>query len=581
MKEKILIATMILGTLGLVSCTKTDDPISSSDEKSYTNATFVLPDIDITSKAEADFDGFGNAPDDADDRRLVASDLKLLIFDATTGVLEKKADFTSVSGTPNTGTVTVLTYTGQKKIFVVGNVSQLIDVNPATGADAATTFTTKYSSLTEGASTVSDFKAMAFDAGGPQLWSINKASSSRTWKVNHLATQASGSQGLPVSSNDDIIYTLAPGVTAANSQTGTPSQSGTSSNNHFSITMKMMSARARLAVNTAALTGPTVLVYDWDNPSTSGINFPFQAWTITNMTWTLKNLPKYASYIEWVLSSKPTSYYYDFSSAQTNPAHSDYASRFDTGNNINTPLLSAASATAAQANTTAPYLFAPDNLNQAGNSIQRGQSTFYIVKAKVTPKRVAGELWGVDGVGAYYFGDNWATTWGSTSYVYLRKTIGKYHLLQQVDYKAGTTDLGTYNFFRSVEFLEWVWYMDAHPERTYSFGDPAIHTLFTTEVVNTIGGGDPNNIYWEYGADQYQYWRLDVGEGNFPGAINYGVKRGVSYNGWIETILSPGAPSEDILYEHPEAPVTSSGFLTGAIEVKPWVLSPEIISGVE
>ncbi|MDR1859629.1 MAG: fimbria major subunit [Bacteroidales bacterium] len=570
-KRTALVATAFAVVLLTAACSKEEtvnqDTNGTLMPETLTSVTFT---VDQGTKATEDFNvPAGRLPSaESNEMRLVPSDLKLLIFDVQSGLLEKMESFTT------TTSLTVLVKSGDKKIYAVGNVNTLFDIDPSTGATLpSTSFLSKYGALTVGTTTLSAFKALAFDAGTPQPYSVNKASTVRTYNLRPLWQFPNpATQGQPVASNDSIVYTLAPNITATGSQSGTASESGTSVNNHFSLKLKFMSAKARVAFYSTTPVSGTNQIWHTTEFGDAYIN---GSRTDKLPQWTIKNQPRYSYYIG-AFAGQPTSYYYNF----TGSGAADYEARFDQANNINRQAaVYSTSPTAFGSPDTTQYMFTPDNNSSKGNGIQRGQSTFAAVKLMWYPQIVLHSAVETPGV-AGGFTITPVTNFGGpdgiyvptfNSFVYLRKNIGTSQYLQAGNFYAGYAMFGGATIAQGLEELEKAWWINKHWTGTGTVPSAAaIHTQFVTEVINepTLGNGNADNIYFGY-TEGICYYRIDIGAMN-NGAIQYGIKRGYKYDMLITGITGIGYPEERYLFENPDDPVEANSFLTVEVLVAPW-----------
>ncbi|MDR1859628.1 MAG: fimbria major subunit [Bacteroidales bacterium] len=556
-KIYLLTALIILGIAGLPSCVENDVSQQSSGsqltERETTQASFTLIPTPST-RAVTDFRSdtlSGSTADEATQANLVASDLKLLIFDVQSDVLEIKQNFTTTS------TITVLVKVGPKKIFVIGNVASLAD------KVGGGTFNSKYTALTVGTTTLTQFRAMNFDAGVPQLYSINKASSSRTFDLHVLAQPAGGGGGLPVSNTEEITYDIEPDISAAQSQVPPGSNSGSSANNHFNIYLVYMTAKAKVDFLTTAVgnvAGGTAFVY-MGGPTPPTGEPPYYP------HWTVKNLAKHTHYVQH-FSGSPQSYNYNF----TGNNAADFAAEFDTGNNLDRRITAAIpTADPTDADTYRKhYVVTPENNSSKGNAIQRGQSSFYAIRLTFLPKEYIEDVNG--GMSNNTFSATispTATTFSNPmteapkSYLYLRKGIGLSQYLQAETYWKDT-----------VALFKAYWHEKHYNAMSNTWtGSPTQVTQarseFLADIVTVMGNGNRDEIYFVYKG--WNYYRIDIGEALGGGGMKYGVLRGNKYYATISNVTGPGYPEERYLYERPTDPVESYTYLTVDISVSPWV----------
>ncbi|MDR1859633.1 MAG: hypothetical protein LBR06_01760 [Bacteroidales bacterium] len=548
MKKNLFFLLGIAALVGLSSCSSDETAGTVDTPQLKGEPAYASFSIATETKATVDFDStpLAQVDDEADDMRLVATDVWLFIFDVATGTLEKKQAFGSAT------TATVLVTAGSKKIFVTANTNALADIT-ATGAVSTTTYISKYGAWTEGTTTLTAFLGEAYDAGTPQYYDVVKASSSRTFKLGPLTTQTTASQGLPVGNSNELTYTIVPDITDTQSQAGTGSATGASANNHFAISLKFMSAKARIALLTGSLIDGTA---------------PYQTGTVLTSTgnepkWTLKNQPKLTNYIEG-FSAKATSYYYNFDGTTT---LSDYTSRFDAANNIDVLIPTTYATDALFHASNEKFLFTPDNNNYKGNSIQRGQSTFYAIQLKYVPRKLINTITGHPTQALQFRVDSLIVPSGTTpSYTYLLASVGSSDYLQP----------GVF-FADSLTLAKAIW-MELHydPSTNPWTGSSLQLAEAQTDLDNkiaTVGLGARDAIYYQF-KNSTSYYRLDIGS-KTGSAVTYGINRGNKYEATVSRVNGPGFPDEKYLFIDPEKPVVSNAYLTADITVLPWNPVPQ------
>jgi len=206
-----------------------------------------------------------------------------------------------------------------------------------------------------------------------------------------------------------------------------------------------------------------------------------------------------------------------------------------------------------------------------GNSLPRGQSSYYAIKARYLPKFVFDDA-GVTFVevpnpamvlsGGKDLATN--TTWFPTSsnqnYVYLRKPIvGPY----------GNIPVGT--CFKTVTDLKkaaWLTtYADLSPGAVGYYG--WVSTAGGTQDLQADGLIGTQEIDFYGFLNATSYYRLDMGytEG---GTTYYGVLRGKAYTANITSITGPGVPFEHMLDDNPEDPVEALTYVTVVIDIMNW-----------
>lgn len=546
--KKFLAATMVVALAVFASCSNEnagEKPNGGGEElNGSTYATFKFNLTSNNSRALADFDPTTVDINDVNDAKLGVTDLRLVIFDATSRACEHNE---MVTGT----TETVLVTAGKKKIFVFANTGKLQD---ATKTPTTSDFDTKIAAYTKGGTkSLTDFYAEVFSAGIPQNYVMGRgettdprATADRAFHYNALWTRVDpGVLGIPASNSNAIEYTLIANVTKEQAEAEAPSNTGTSDKNSFNIQLEYMSAKARLllasdVVSKAATEDGTV---------------------IANVTYTVKNLAKYTKYVQNVESGVKKSYYWGF----FNPANKDDQSVFDP----HIDYASRATATVKTLPLNVPddyeFIFVPEN-NDA--NILRGQSSYYAMKATyepgvvicdvtynplATPSLVPTEKKLAD-CGVY-------NKEGAKDYIYVH-----------TDIKDGNTILvGAGTYFKNYDLLlEYIWTKKYDngawdgKEGTTTQRDEA-KAFMPTSATPLV---DKNQPFYSF-IDATSWYRIDLGKGKNKDT-DYGVLRGNAYTGVIDAINGPGLPSEKDLTENPGNPVKENTYVSVTILAAKW-----------
>ena len=511
------------------------------------------------------------------------SDVKVLIYDEASGLLEVKADM-DAQAPYDEASFTAIINAGLKKIFVFANCT------------AVTGFSTWYAGLTEDLSPLADVYTQTFDALVPQFvpW-VNKAGT-RTFDITPLYTRASG-YGLPASTTNQYSYKVVSGVdinqSKDNTNGGGPQQNidGTvvdQLNNHFDLDMFFLVSKARLSI---------------DNGVTD-----FAKAVVTNLSYSIHNLGKYTSLVLNVVGGRARSAIFGKSfdngttgitvdmlttppsialDASTTPAN-HYLRNFDGANSTAEPVATFTSGLSSH------FIYVPEATH---GTITRGMAPYYAINGTYKPKMV------VD-----------AITWNSTQQ---QKVIMNTSTIDAIVTAGGSLDYFVIN--RSF---------------TGNGGELEIGTCFATDSLlreavwltvygaGAAGGwdpiGDPGQVpaanlligacppeyptvavylqnpqpVWGYYAFTgcQSWWRANVGgtldDGNNynPGAyINpadlpyanpdpngWGTLRGVAYDATISEIKGPGVPYEWMLDTDKPDPLTALTEITIIVKIMDW-----------
>ena len=213
--KKILFSALAVMTM--ISCNKEVANVPDGpDDGGSGEATYASFTFNSGTKALADFEPNGVPANDAADAVIDVDgeDLYILIFNSSNAL----ESFTKVTSNPQT----ILVSAGsQKKIFVLANMAN-VDANlvATTGAPTvnvaatATTIAAIEAAFAGSGYSYSEFQALAFDAGTPQPYDVDKTNDSRTFSVLPLSTRVGGAYnlGLPMSNNTKITYTFAANI---------------------------------------------------------------------------------------------------------------------------------------------------------------------------------------------------------------------------------------------------------------------------------------------------------------------------------------------------------------------------------
>ncbi|MDH6314956.1 hypothetical protein M2463_000282 [Parabacteroides sp. PH5-13] len=528
MKKLIyLFALAILAGMGFCACsTEEVTPISPTNPGTdpsgnpSTYATFRF-NLAASSRAEADYVPGKFTPKDTEDATLNPNDLRLVIFNAKNGAVEYNEKMTKTSET-------VLLTAGKKKIFVFANVGTLNDTN----GGATDNFNARIAEFTKGGTkTYSDFEKLTFSAGTPQIYSVDKATTDRSFNIAPLHTYPAAAHGLPASNSNEFEYDAKADVTKeqAEDNSVTPSNSGTNPNNRFNIQLYYMVAKARLVTGPQALTDGSVSPYH----------------KVSNIKYSIKNLARYTYYTQH--TSVPQSYYH-FANYELTTLQTEFDKDFDYASSIEI--------NAEPSNTqesSANYLYVPENTHQ---HIRRGQSSFYAINLTFEPGTVVESVTQDLNVGLVTTTKKLADFTGANSkdYIYVSSPI--------------TSSIGRGTYFKTYDLLVQAVWIDQFGNSTNKWAgsqaqkDEAIAHIETKKVDNELP-------YLAF-TNAQSWYRLDIGEGDGDSA-DFGVLRGRSYVATINAITGPGYPKEENLYNKPGDPVSSMAYLNATITAAKWI----------
>ncbi|MCL2561375.1 MAG: fimbria major subunit [Rikenellaceae bacterium] len=530
MKKFLFSAVAMAMAFGMLSCTQEREAGENGKGNETTGSTAVSFSFNLPSatRAPIDFEPDGQAENNAQEVMFGAGDLTILIFN-NAGILEKKAEITS-------STYTTLLSAGQKTIFVLANLGtaanhalpNLKKVNTATLVPSVDQFT--LADLVEGSTTftLTNFLAVAFDAGTPQAYDVNKAGA-RTFSVVPLHTLvAAGTRGLPMSNSNASVFTVNANVTEDQANTpGTPVLSGSEQYNRFKIELDFLGAKARVIMNPATL------------PQTIA--------DISQPTYSVKNLAKYTSLVQRVVSGNPRSIYHTMTFTPAGDPVA-YTPHFDQASSITQPVL-------ANPATTPTYIYVPENTNTV---LLRGQSSFYAMNVTYKPRNIVSAIAyntliteppRIDFTrGAY---DAVVIT-PANSYVYVTEDAGIH----------GITD----RFFRTARLLADAVWMAANDL-------PITHGSYSASAADALVAGKYKTF-----VDAQSWYRFDIGVGAAPNTV-FGVLRGNAYTATVTNLTGPGEPTEGDLFEEPEIPVETRTYINVEITAKGWAVREQIVEG--
>ena len=332
-----------------------------------------------------DSEGFnGHSPSET--RRINPQEIRLLIFDNTTQLLEYNDMFPVSDSEAATATATVEVISGNKKVFVFANAETML----ISGYGSTQTFKTLFDSFTVGKTTLTDFYLDAvYDAGVPQYVPFENKET-RTFNFSELYKQAPGF-GFPSSSTNQYTYSLKADVSENSSKSNPdapdPLLNGialTQNNNNFTVDILVMLAKARLTYN------PSIL--------------KTKSADIDDIRYAVRNLSKYTNYVLNVVSGVARSFYYGLTFSNdvtgisyvapdpptgytfTPPQFSHYLQQFDSAADICVP---AAEFSSSYAPGVAPFLYLPESNN---SPVNHGQAPYIAFSAVYMPKYVVNSV---------------------------------------------------------------------------------------------------------------------------------------------------------------------------------------------
>jgi len=564
MKNLISLSLILL----LLSCSEErrfqQDELSPITEK--TNATFVLNILESgvvdndpqppASKAFADFNTDPKVENGALERKINPADVRLLIFDAITGILEVNETYGTISGADDILTKTVQVTSGSKKIFVIANAGAI---------------TSGIAALQKDVSTLVQFNALVYDAGAPQFPWSNKTTVTRSYNIKPLYA-FSGSAGLPASNTDQYTYILKAGIEAdpsLNNNSGSGGLATVNNNtvyqdfNHFQIDLIYMVAKARLGFTGTAISHSTIA-------------------SISDFKYSIHNLARYTNYVQHVVGSNPCSYYYgkSFNSPFVTAGPFgvyDYGYHFDASEN--------ASQSAALITTTAPYtfpantpyLYVPENNNTS--ALTWNQASFYSINAHYKPHQIVVAVGYQSGVPTPL---QLTTTSTHPSppvgYIYLRHDIAGPH---------GTLLAGTcFGTLALLQKAAWLCMQASSASgggwtgstTQVDYADVIIGSPPPTTVPPTLPVYPPPSYgYYVFSVPNASnntggnWYRVAIGDpSNADPYYKFGVFRGKAYNGVISAVGGPGVPYEWMMLNDVSDPINAPSHATARIQIKNW-----------
>jgi len=578
MKIKLFFAALAAVAFLAASCSEEEIGSNGTDVngliKGKTVATFTLNLSNPTTKALYSFDPDGKQSDANQERKINPADVRLLIFDLGSGILDvnQKFDVTPVGGIPYstdvTGyklTKTVQLMAGDKKIYVIANAGSI---------------TTAIAALTEDVSTLAAFNAIVFNAGTPQFPWTAKTPSERSFHIDGLYAFSGTTYGLPASNTDQYTYQLKAGIPAEESNTNSSGTGGSATvtgstvrqdYNYFEIDLIYMLAKGRLGYTEAALSSTT--------PSAS----------ISDIKYSIHNLARYTNFIQHVVGGLPLSYYdgMDFTTpfftSVAHTANDDYGTHFDAGVTVKqagTKVTGSPSGYVFDIDPDPypPFLYVPENNNR--NAILTwGQASHFAVNAHYKPNNIITAVsYQPTSVPPLQLSQTSTHPSPAVAYFYLLKDVGSiktgtcfltYALMQQACWLAlnatnipgGGWDPGTHSTVADG-------IIGSAPSATVpsELPDPALsiapygyyHFQLPNTTTNTGGNwyrvaiGDPNN------------------EGSNPAHYKFGVYRGKSYEVILTSFGGPGVPYEWMLISDPGEPVDAVTNVTVIVQIKDW-----------
>ena len=550
-------AAAIIAAMMISSCTKEKTGVVEDlSGKSYATFTFNVAN---TTRAISDFNvggpgtPTGVAANDLGDIKIADGDLYILIFNNTTGALEYKNVVTG-------GKHTALLSTGTKKIFVLANIGttganhvqpKLVTVNPSTLAPSTAAIT--WDDLAVGTTTLTSFYAICFNAGTPQSFSINKTTATRTYTLRPLWTVVDSDHGLAMSNSNQYTYTLKPSITEAqaNTATTTPALHTEETYNRFKVVLDYMGAKARLILDQSAI-----------NTKQTGVA------EISGPRYALKNLAKYTSLVQNVVSGNPQSIYHNlFPFGTPGLTQASFDPHVDQALNVNEGGTNMGLIPAASKSTNPPFIFVAEN---TGSDLKRGQSSFYALNLIYKPANIVKAIVYQSVTGNVEFTtdtyDNCVSIMDASGTKYIYDADG---LINKDGIKA--------QYFANFRL-----YADAAWMITY--GKPTTDASYTQAAADALVSTGSGTTFKLIKAKQYtnasSWYRIDIGEGTKTATVDniaYGVLRGHAYTCIVDDITGPGEPSEADLFKDPEDPVVSKTHINVTIEARGWIHVDEIV----
>jgi len=560
--KKPLFITFVFGfAFGvLISCNKDGghevppEPKPEPEPETETYATFTINMQNAGTKAFADFNPDMVGDDDASDARIAPGDLYILVFN-NDNILEYKAEVDSI---PHTALIT----SGAKRVFVLANLGStashvmgnLRRVNPET-LDA-TDIT--YADLKVGATTLNDLYAIAFDAGTPQGYDVDK-SGPRTFSIAPLFTRIDETHGLPMTNDNRYTFTLNPDVTKIQAETpGTPATDGSETYNRFAINLDYLCAKVRFVMN------PEVLfIYTTSQGDTL---YTSDLVDISDPFYTIKNLPKYFSLFPNVLGGPPGRFYYY--SIYQNRVQERYfqelsalfQNHFDKASNAGAQTGDPTYGGVPALTEGGSFLFVPEN--PFGGGADLGVSTCVIVNLTYKPKYIIKSVtWDAQRATIDYSYDSWDAL----------SAVGANILENGNQYfyrRGGLTGDDINEYFANKQLLA-----DALWMTTY--GDPAAGSGYSADAALELLGEIGNHTYQKYiGGPARFIWTFTDAQSWYRFNIHPGVYRGLAYTVVVKQFgyPEPGKP-EEMYYLLDEPGLSTGGYFDTRIdlEVTGWV----------
>jgi hypothetical protein len=390
-----------------------------------------------------------------------------------------------------------------------------------------------FADLVEGSTgfTLARFLEVAFDAGIPQEWDVDKDGQSRTFSVVPLHTIVqTGTLGFPMTNSNASVFTVNANVTEDQANTpigGSAPTSGSEQYNRFRIELDFLGAKARVIMNPATL------------PQTIA--------DISNPTYSVKNMAKYTSLVQRVVSGNPRSIYHTMTFTPADDPDS-YAPHFDQASSTTLPVL-------ANAATTPTYIYVPENTN---TELLRGQAPFYAKNVTYKPRNIVSAI-------AYNPLITQPPRINFTRDAYDAVVVAPLNSYVYVTEDAGLPGGVTDRFFLNARLLaDAVW---------MAVNDQPLGGAYTEAAADALVAGKYKTF-----EDAQSWYRFDIGVGQSPN-IDFGVLRGNAYTATVSNITGPGEPGEGDLFEDPEIPVETRTYINVEITAKGWAYKEQIVEG--
>lgn len=464
--KKILFAALAATTL-FASCAKENSTKGPGNGQGLTDPTYVTFAFKngTVSRAGATSDT-DNGDLEADAKKI--KDVRLLIFNANTKALEVNEAVTMTAGK-----VTKLVTPGQKKMYVIANVSSNSAMDGALSA-----LTTN--------STLDDFLALTYTATGTpgqrpsEIPEFSGHAVSTNFSITELAHMDTD-EGFPMSSTDALTYTFAANVTEAAASGGTATTAATSATNSFQINLEFMLAK----VGVAKADPMTV---------TNG--------SVADLKFAVRNIAAKTYITQQFAGTSVKSFYHSMFDASTTQA--TYNAHFDYSADATVPVL----ATPGFADGAGNYIYAAENTNQ---SLRVGQATYVAVKANFIPAKVQKES-EIEWDERYAAGSKLVLGAGTsgtanTTFVVLKRALNH-----------GSIPAGTY--FESVAAVEKaIALQDSDGNSTTYTGTPANDYDVYTNGVSwyRINIGDSSVTPTKYGVERGKQYQVSINRITGPG----------------------------------------------------------------